>query len=857
MADIVRGVAAAHAQGVVHCDLKPANVLVTPSGRAMVADFGLSASDFPPSVETSAPSDPAHGATVSLGIRTTAGKSVRGTPAYMSPEQARGEQARPISDVYGLGAVLFWLLAGSDPYQGRVGEDRRALLARVGDERDPTPPLPADVHPALARICRKAMDKRPDARFLSASAMLADLQALLEGRVPMGVGPDTAWQPLVLWARRNALPVFIAAAAVVGLAALAGVALTQRNAAVASERKAAAAAAEQRQLANQLRKVSEFQSRMLAQVDTTRAGMDLMADVRGRFVAALERVGVSETDRAARAAALGHELARVNAKDLAAAMIDRTILTPAIRTIEEEFKGDPVTDAGLRHAVATLYRAIGLYDAASPLHESALAIRRRALGSEHPDTLRSMDNLGMVLLLRGKLAEAEQQLGEALRGRRQVLGDEHPDTLASVAAMASLLMMQSRLEEAEPYLLEALSKRRLVLGDEHPDTLASIKAVGSQLLLQSRLHEAEAYHVEAMEISRRTLGEEHPMTLTAISNWGDLLWERGEPSSAEPHYRAVLEKRRLVLGEEHPTTLISMSNLGGLLLHTGRLAEAELHLCDALEKSRRVRGEEHPSTLAYINSVGDLLFAQGRLMEAESCYRETLAARRRVLGEEHPATFLSASNLGGVLLAMERFSEAEPYLREALEKSRRVRGDDHRGTIEYLGNVGALHHAVGRLDEAEGCLREVVDRARRVHGVRHARTLAYTVSLARVLTSRGGRDEAIELLVANEAAARELLSDDDARLLADLLLALGRARAGLGHQAGMWSLAEANLLEAHAIHLEAKDRGPAHKDTLACAAALADLHTARDRAEPDQGHAAKAEAWRARSVVPRDPEPLP
>ncbi len=856
MVDIVSGVVAAHAQGVVHCDLKPANVLVTPSGRAMVADFGLSASEFLPAFETSALSDPTRTATMSLRIRTATGKSVRGTPAYMSPEQARGEQAKPISDVYGLGAVLFWLLAGSDPHRARRGEDWLTLLARVSDETDPTPSLPAGVHPTLARICRKAMRKRPEERYLAASAMLADLQALLEDRVPMGVGPDTAWQPLQLWARRNSLPVFVAAAAVVGLAMLAGVALAQRNSAVASERKATAAAAEERRTADRLRKVSDFQSRMLAQLDTTKAGIDLMADVRRRFAAALERAGVSRTDREASVEALRRELVRVNATDLAAAMIDRTILTPAIAAIDEQFKGDPVTDAGLRHAVGTLYRSIGLYDAAMPLQESALVTRRRVLGSEHPDTLRSINDLGMLLLLRGKLAEADPHLHGALRQRRLVLGEEHPDTLASIDAVAKLLMMQGRLGEAEPYLFDALSKRRRVLGDEHPDTLDSIKIVGSHLLLQSKFHDAEAYHLEGLETSRRTLGEDHPITLTALSNWGDLLFARGEPIAAEPHYREVLEKRRRVLGEEHPSTLISTSNLGGLLLETGRLAEAEVHLRDALEKSRRVRGEEHPSTLSYVNSVGDLLFVQGRLIEAESCYREALDSRRRVLGEEHSATLVSMNNLGSLLLAMERFSEAEPYLLAALEKSRRVRGDNHPSTIDYLRNVSAVHDALGRFDAAEGCLREAVDRARRVHGVHHARTLGFTVSLARVLTNRGRPDEAVELLVAAEATAREARLDD-VRPLADLMLALGCARAGLGHRAGLWPLAEANLLEAHAIYLEAKDRGPTHKDTLACAAALADLYAALDRAEPGQGHAAKAAAWRTKSGVRLDPEPVP
>jgi hypothetical protein len=206
MADIARGVVAAHAQGVVHCDLKPANVLVTPSGRAMVADFGLSASAFLPVVDASDTPDRPHISATSMAVQTGAGHVVRGTPAYMSPEQARGEPAKPISDVYALGAVLFWLLSGQDPWASKPGETWRQLLSRIGQLDRPNPPLPAGTHPTLTRICLKAMRARPEQRYVSASAMLADLEAVLAQRVPEGVGPDSPWQPVWLWARRNALP---------------------------------------------------------------------------------------------------------------------------------------------------------------------------------------------------------------------------------------------------------------------------------------------------------------------------------------------------------------------------------------------------------------------------------------------------------------------------------------------------------------------------------------------------------------------------------------------------------------------------------------------------------------------------
>lgn len=325
------------------------------------------------------------------------------------------------------------------------------------------------------------MAKRPGDRYPSASALQTDLEAFLAQRVPSIVGPDTPWQPLTLWARRNALPVSIASAAIIGLATLSGVALVQRaeaerqrdrataeaaraderaEAAERAEKEAAAARDAEKQRADQLKKVSDFQSQMLAQIDTTTAGVELMKDVRERFVAASDKAGVGEEERTARLDALRQELVRVNATDTAASMIDRTILRPAIKAIDEQFRDDPATDASLREAMADLYVRIGLYDLAFPLQESALATRRRVLGEDHSETLVSINNMGTLLSDQGKRSEAELYLRDALKKRRRVLGEEHQETLTSINNIGVLLWLQGKLAEAEPYSREALENRR-------------------------------------------------------------------------------------------------------------------------------------------------------------------------------------------------------------------------------------------------------------------------------------------------------------------------------------------------------------------------------------------------------------
>ena len=186
-------VAFAHAHGVVHRDLKPQNIMVGEFGEALVMDWGvakrISTPDAPtlrldpaaPEEGNAAGTEPdagrAAGAEAAGGTREG---TILGTPAWMAPEQARGdlEQVGPRTDVYALGAILYDVLSGRAPFSGpadavlrQVQEDEPADLRR----QDPTIPRP------LAAIVRRAMAKDPASRYASASDLSADVLRHLDG----------------------------------------------------------------------------------------------------------------------------------------------------------------------------------------------------------------------------------------------------------------------------------------------------------------------------------------------------------------------------------------------------------------------------------------------------------------------------------------------------------------------------------------------------------------------------------------------------------------------------------------------------------------------------------------------------
>jgi tetratricopeptide (TPR) repeat protein len=368
---------------------------------------------------------------------------------------------------------------------------------------------------------------------------------------------------------------------------------------------------------------------------------------------------------------------------------------------------DDASVSDLLNRAGTYCHGRGAYAQAAPLLRDALAIREKVLGPEHPETVRSLNNLALLLRDQGDYAGARPLHERALTIGEKVLGPEHEHTASNLNNLAILLHDQGDFVRARPLHERALAIREKVLGPEHPLTARSLHNLAGLLQAQGDFVGARPLYERALAIREKVLGPEHPDTARGLNNLALLLREQGDFMGARPLYERALAINAKSLGPEHRATAASINNLAVLLSDQGDYAGARPLQERALAIREKALGPEHPDTAQSLNNLASLLQAQGDFIGARPLYERTLAIRQKALGPEHRATAASINNLASLLHDQGDLAGARPLYERSLAVNEKALGPQHPNTNRtrhHLSRLLLIGHSTEALTLGETAL---------------------------------------------------------------------------------------------------------------------------------------------------------
>ncbi len=730
-ADVCHGVQHVHQKGLLHRDLKPGNILVMEhAGRPVpkIIDFGIAkAFDNPLSEEP-----------------LTRGEFV-GSPLYMAPELLRGVGSDTRSDIYALGVVLIRLLVGAPPVEwgrtdsllqvvaklskddaiprpsARFGSLSEAVQAEIAAMRATTPrALISDLRRDLDWIVGKAVASDPDHRYASADEFAADIRRYLRGEPVEAHPPSVAYVALKAY-RRNRLVVWSLSALVVSL--LVGTATTANQARRANE---------QRQAAEQ---VSEFMVGLLQKSDPYRAS--------------------------------GREVTVREVLDEAAASLEKEDLPPLVRS-------------RLLFTLGESYVQLGQHGRARPAVETALRLRREALGDSDPAVAEVVVLLAVIDMGEDKT----EGVLEALEGAQEIF-DNCPGPWEgqerSLQALGRYHLLTGDADRAREYYERALRMAEASLGSDSPRLVPQLHDMAALALAVGDNKTAEAWLMRGLEITHRDLQE--PLTISMLISLSQVYRDESPEKAVEVSQEA-LDAALNSVGPRH-----SLAHNARVALALAKMTLGDFETGEVLLREVADGGAEATMTTRdlALRNLAVIAFSKGEPEESERLMRLALTFHE----DQTTADAVSVRNvLARALTMQERLDEAEAEFRAILEIEQSRSSPSGIDVSGILANLAELHERRKEYAKAAALFDQVARERVGLYGADHPGVIQAIHQAGTALYS-GGDVEGAEAHFKQSAAKIEVFANPIARIiiLEDMMTLLREAgrEDELGPYEEQWS----------------------------------------------------------------------
>ncbi len=257
--------------------------------------------------------------------------------------------------------------------------------------------------------------------------------------------------------------------------------------------------------------------------------------------------------------------------------------------------------------------------------------------------------LGIADHIGGRYAAAYRLFEQVFVLRTHTLGSEHLATMKSLNNMAVVLERQGQYAAAQPWFEQVLMVRERELGRDHPETIHSMNNVATVLLNQGADVAARSLFEHVLAFRQRMEPTNHAAIATSMQNLATVVLRQGDATMAQELYAQALALREDLFGGMHPQTAESMNGVATAALQQGLLTIAHTWYKRAVMVREQTLGMDNPETATSLNGLGVVFERQGKLVDARTCYARAVAIRERTLGIDHPNTQLVVGNLQRVI----------------------------------------------------------------------------------------------------------------------------------------------------------------------------------------------------------------